>query len=50
MNVFYSIGKFESWGDDGKLEILVQEIKVKKLDFNLYFLINTSDRIFVCTA
>ena len=33
----YRITKFQSWGYGGKLEILIQEIKVKKSDFNLYF-------------
>ena len=50
MNVFYKIEKFESWGDDGNLKILVRKIKVKKYDFTLYFLVNKSDRICVYIA
>ena len=30
MNVSYKIGKIESWGGNGKLEIVFQKIKVKK--------------------
>ena len=40
MNVIYKITKLQNWGHDGKLEILVQNIKVKRKDFNLYFLGN----------
>ena len=34
MNIIYNITKLQSWGYDSKLEILIQKIKVKKLDFN----------------
>ena len=50
MNVIYRITKLQNWGYYGKLEILIQKIKVKKMDFNKYFLINKSDRIHVYTA
>ena len=29
MNVIYQIAKLKSWGHDGKLEILIQKIKVE---------------------
>ena len=29
MNVLYQIPELQSWGYDGKLEILIQKIKVK---------------------
>ena len=37
MNVIYGIPQVQSWDDDSKLEILVQKIKVEKLDFNSYY-------------
>ena len=45
MNVIYNIKKLHNWRYDSKLENLVQKIKVKKLDFNIYFLTNKSDII-----
>ena len=36
MNVIYRIIKFQSSGYDSKLVILIQKIKVKKWNFNLY--------------
>ena len=52
MNVTYGYGiaKVQNWGHESKLEILVQKIKVKKLDFNLYFREIKSDYIPVCTT
>ena len=50
MNVIHKIAKLQSCGYDSKLEILVQKIKVKKLDFIIYFLRNKSDFICVCTT
>ena len=50
MNVIYRITKLQSWGQDSKLDILIQKIKVKKLDFNLYFLRNKFDCINVYTT
>ena len=41
MNVIYQITKLQRWGYDRKLEILIQKIKVRKWDLNLYFLKNT---------
>ena len=43
MNVIYMITKFQSWGINGKLEIVILKIKVQKMVFNLYFLRNKSD-------
>ena len=37
INVIYRFIKFQSWGYDGKLVILIKNIKVKKWDLNLYF-------------
>ena len=45
MNGIYRIAKVHRLGPDSNLEILVQKIKVKKLDFNLYFLEMNSDFI-----
>ena len=50
MNVIYRIIKFQSWGYDGKLVILIQKIKVKKWDFNLYFRENKFNYIGVYIA
>ena len=50
MNVIYQITKLQSWGYESKLEILIQKIKVRKWDLNLYFLKNRSDHINVYTA
>ena len=50
MNIIYKITKLQSWGYDSKLEILIQKIKVKKNDFNSYFLKNKCDRIQIYTA
>ena len=49
MNVIYKITKLQSRGYDSKLETLIQKIKVKKLNFNSYFLKNKCDRIHVYT-
>ena len=43
MNDIYRIIKFQRWGYDRKLVILIQKIKVKKWDFNLYFRENKSN-------
>ena len=45
MNVIHKITKKQSYGDKGKKEILVQKIKVKKYNFDLYILMNESNRI-----
>ena len=50
MNVIHKIAKLQSCGYDSKLEILVQKIKVKKMDFIIYFLRNKSDLICVYTT
>ena len=50
MNVIYRIIKFQSCGYDGKLVILIQKIKVKKWDFNLYFRENKSEHVGVYIA
>ena len=50
MNVIYQITKLQSWGYESKLEIMIQKIKVRKWDLNLYFLKNRSDRINVYSA
>ena len=44
------IVKFRSWGNDGKLVILIQKIKVKKWNFNSYFRENKSNLIGVYIA
>ena len=49
MNVIDKITKFKVQAFDSKLEIWIQKIKVKKQDFNLYFLGNKSNRIYVNT-
>ena len=41
---------FQSWGYNGKLVILIQKIKVKKWDFNLYFRESKSNHIGVNIA
>ena len=50
MNVIYGIIKFQSWGYDGKLVILIQKIKVEKWDFNLYFHKNKSNHVGIYIA
>ena len=50
MNVIYKMTNLQSRGYNNKIEILIQKIKVNKLDFKLYFLKNESDRILVYTA
>ena len=50
MNVIYMIIKFQRWGCDSKLVILIKKIKVKKWDFNLYFRENKSNHIGVYIA
>ena len=50
IDVIYMIIKFQSQGYDGKLVNLIQKIKVKKWDFNLYFPGNKSNHIAVYIA
>ena len=49
MNVIYRIRKFQSWGYDSELEISIKKIKAKKSSFNLYFLRNKCNCIYIYT-
>ena len=50
MNGIYKVANLQNWEHSGKLEILIQKIKVKKYYFDLYFLIIKSDLIQVSIA
>ena len=50
MNATYRTTKLQNRGHDGKLDIVIQKVKVKKMDFNLYFLRNKSNCIHVYTT
>ena len=50
MNAIYRITKLQGGGHDGKLEIVIQNIKVKKMEFKIYFMRNKFDCTHVYTA
>ena len=45
ISAIYMITELQSWGQDSKLEIFVQKVRVKKWDFYSYVLENISDYV-----